>query len=102
MELEIFNPHSVVRIKSTGAFGEIKSRCSEPPIQYEVWIYNEKGEIVTRCFDHQMLELEWVSPIEYVSSKPEDIETLAEIIVNILLEDPKIIEQRLQKARGKY
>lgn len=101
MEQEIFKWHSIVRIKTTGAFGEIKELSGDDKTgpQYEVWIYNEKGEIVTGRFDHEMLILECPPPFEYVEPKPGDIEILAEIIVNILLEDPKIIEQRIRDSK---
>lgn len=38
-------------------------------------------------------------PFEYGEPKPIDIEILAEIIVNILLEDPKVIEQRVRDSK---
>lgn len=58
----IFKPDTVVRIKATNEFGQIKKRCwcggQNTPLHYEVWIEGKKGDLVVAVFDHDMLEFE--------------------------------------------
>jgi|ERR1041385_845677 hypothetical protein len=91
MVLWIYALGTIVRIKTTGAIAEVKCRYgNETPIQYEVWTYDEKKEIVTAIFDHEMLEVEWAPPEYLPSERLKDLRTYAEIIVNVQFENPKI------------
>lgn len=107
MEKEIFDRNTIARIKATGAFGEIKRCCDidQIPLHYEVWNYDEKGDIVITCFDHEMLEWEWIPPwdLPYESRTEEelrDLKILAEIIVYNLLEDPKLESKAFKNSKG--